>query len=95
MSEHIASYSCIPSTALGGGKGDDAAATPAKLQKTTLGSFFKKSYTKSAATSDLTEQQAIEAELNSYITCVFLPPAHPQSVLLAQVVILCPATGQL
>ncbi len=57
----------FPSTALGGGKGDGAAATLAKLQKTTLGSFFKKSYTKSAATSDLTEQQAIEAELNGYL----------------------------
>ncbi len=57
----------FPSTALGGGKGDGGATTPAKLQKMTLGSFFKKSYTKSAATSDLTEQQAIEAELNSYL----------------------------
>ncbi|XP_072560454.1 E3 SUMO-protein ligase ZBED1-like isoform X1 [Paramormyrops kingsleyae] len=56
----------FPSTALGGGKGDGADATPAKLQKKTLGSFFK-SYTKSAATSGLTEQQAIETELNSYL----------------------------
>ncbi|CAM4654807.1 unnamed protein product [Leuciscus chuanchicus] len=57
----------FPSTELGGGKGDDgAAASPAKLQKKTLGSFFKKSYTDSVATSDLTEQQA-EAELNSYL----------------------------
>lgn len=57
----------FPSTALRGGEGDDAAATPAKLQKTTLGSFFKKSYSESVATSDLTEQQAIEAELNRYL----------------------------
>ncbi|KAL0158827.1 hypothetical protein M9458_046903 [Cirrhinus mrigala] len=56
----------FPSTALGGGKSDGADATPAKLQKKTLGSFFK-SYTKSAATSGLTEQQAIETELNSYL----------------------------
>ncbi|XP_042604539.1 E3 SUMO-protein ligase ZBED1-like isoform X2 [Cyprinus carpio] len=57
----------VPSISLRGGKGDGAAATPAKLQKMTLGSFFKKSYTKSTATSDLTEQQAIEAELNGYL----------------------------
>lgn len=59
--------SAFPSIALGGGKGDGAAATPAKLQKKTLGSFFKKSYTKSTATSYLTEKQAIEAELNRYL----------------------------
>lgn len=56
----------FPSTAPGGDKGDDAA-TLDKLQKKTLGSFFKKSYTESVATSDLTEQQVIEAELNRFL----------------------------
>ncbi|XP_057183139.1 E3 SUMO-protein ligase ZBED1-like [Triplophysa rosa] len=56
----------LPSTSKGG---DAATATPDKLQKKTLGSFFKKSYSESlaATTSDLTEQQAVEAELNSYL----------------------------
>ena len=48
------------------GRGDaHAAAAPAKVQKKTLGSFFKKSH--SVATSGLTDEQAIEAELNSYL----------------------------
>ena len=47
-------------TAVGRG---DAVATPAEVQKKTLGTFFKKSY--SVATSGLTDQQAMEAELIS------------------------------
>lgn len=49
---------------LGGGRADaTASATSAKMQKTTLGSFFKKSY--SVSTSGLIDKQAVEAELNS------------------------------
>ena len=48
------------------GRGDaHAAATPAKVHKKTRGSFFKKSH--SVATSGLTDEQAIEAELTSYL----------------------------
>lgn len=51
---------------LGGGRADAAAsAPPAKMQKKTLGSFFKKSY--SVSTSSLTDEQNVEAELNSYL----------------------------
>lgn len=44
---------------------DSNSATPVKIQKKTLGSFFKKPY--SIATSGLTDQQAVETELNSYL----------------------------
>lgn len=56
------------STALGGGRRDAAAALPPKGHKKTLGSFFKKpSSFYSVAASGLTDQQAIEAELKSYL----------------------------
>ena len=42
-----------------------ASAPPAKMQRKTLGSFFKKSY--SVSTSSLTDEQDVEAELNSYL----------------------------
>lgn len=51
---------------LGGGEADaTASAPPAKMQRKTLGSFFKKSY--SVSTSSLTDEQDVEAELNSYL----------------------------
>ncbi|KAL6475368.1 hypothetical protein MHYP_G00164080 [Metynnis hypsauchen] len=46
-----------------GDEGGDA--TPAKKQKMTLGSFFKKPH--SVTTAGLTEQEAAEAELNNYL----------------------------
>lgn len=42
-----------------------------------------------------TQQHSPGFSLLENITCVFLPPAHPQEWLLAQLAILCPATGQL
>lgn len=51
---------------LGGGEADaTASAPPAKMQRKTLGSFFKKSY--SVSTSSLTDEQDVEAELNSFL----------------------------
>lgn len=51
---------------LGGGRADAAASgPPAKIQKKTLGSFFKKSH--SVSTSSLTNKQDVEAELNNYL----------------------------
>lgn len=54
-----------PQSTLGGGKAATASAPPAKMQRKTLGSFFKKSY--SVSTSNLTDEQDVEAELNSYL----------------------------
>ena len=42
-----------------------ASAPQAKMQRKTLGSFFKKSF--SVSTSSLTDEQDVEAELNSYL----------------------------
>ena len=69
------------SMALGGGRGDATAAPPPKGHKKTLDSFFKKSSSSySAAISGLTDQQAIEAELKSYLLA---PDADSESNPLA------------
>ncbi len=67
MSEHIASYSCIPIHCTGRRQRWWWCYYTSQIAEDDTGQLFKKSYTKSAATSDLTEQQAIEAELNSYL----------------------------
>lgn len=76
------------------------------LTKKTMGSYFKKSYTEPVATSDLTEQQAFEAELNSYLQGPIADsqtnplawwkinsPTYPRVSLLAKRYLCIPATS--